>query len=68
MKLEGVIVATVTPFTKDGVNYEGLRLLLSKIVEAGYHGVFPTSSTGEVTKLTVEERVRVMQLAKEVAG
>ncbi|MCX8136075.1 dihydrodipicolinate synthase family protein [Pyrobaculum aerophilum] len=68
MKLEGVIVATVMPFAKDGVNYEGLRLLLSKIVEAGYHGVFPTSSTGEVTKLSAEERVRVMQLAKEVAG
>jgi dihydrodipicolinate synthase (EC 4.2.1.52) len=68
MKIEGVIVATVTPFTKDGVNYGGLKTLLSKVVEAGYHGVFPTSSTGEVTKLTPEERVRVMEVAKEAAG
>jgi 4-hydroxy-tetrahydrodipicolinate synthase len=68
MNIEGVIVATVTPFTKDGVNYGGLKTLLSKVVEAGYHGVFPTSSTGEVTKLAPEERVRVMEVAKEAAG
>ncbi|ACB40729.1 dihydrodipicolinate synthase family protein [Pyrobaculum neutrophilum] len=68
MRIEGVVVATVTPFAKDGVNYEGLRALLSKIVEEGYQGVFPTSSTGEVTKLTFEERVKAMEVAKEVAG
>lgn len=66
--IQGVIAATVMPFTKDGVNYEGLATLLRRIVESGYHGVFPTSSTGEVTKLTIEERVKVMALAKEVAG
>ncbi len=66
--MEGVIVATVMPFAKDGINYDGLRQLLSHVVSLGYHGVFPTSSTGEVTKLSVEERVKVMEVAKEVAG
>lgn len=33
MKIEGVIAATVTPFTKDGVNYGGLKTLLSKASE-----------------------------------
>ncbi|MFN3803810.1 MAG: dihydrodipicolinate synthase family protein [Pyrobaculum sp.] len=66
--IEGVIVATVTPFTKEGVNYDGLRELLSKIVAEGYHGVFPTSSTGEVTKLTPDERVKAMEVAREAAG
>lgn len=67
MKIEGVIAATVTPFGRDGVNYEGLKILLSRVVEAGYQGVFPTSSTGEVTKLTPEERVKVMEVARDVA-
>jgi 4-hydroxy-tetrahydrodipicolinate synthase len=67
MKIEGVIAATVTPFTKDGVNYEVLKILLSRIVEAGYQGIFPTSSTGEVTKLTPEERVKVIEVARDVA-
>jgi len=67
MRLEGVVAATVTPFSKDGVNFEALRALLAKVAADGYH-LFPTSSTGEVTKLTVEERVKVMEVAKEVAG
>ncbi|MEM0369163.1 MAG: dihydrodipicolinate synthase family protein [Pyrobaculum sp.] len=66
--IQGVIAATVMPFTKEEVNYEGLSILINKLVEAGYHGVFPTSSTGEVTKLSIEERVRVMALTKEIAS
>jgi len=67
MKLEGVVAATVTPFSKDGVNFEALRALLAKVAADGYH-LFPTSSTGEVTKPTAEERTKVMEVAKEVAG
>jgi Dihydrodipicolinate synthase/N-acetylneuraminate lyase len=50
MRLEGVIAATVTPFRKDGVNYEALRDLLARLASQGY-GLFPSSSTGEVAKL-----------------
>ncbi|MEZ0247846.1 MAG: dihydrodipicolinate synthase family protein [Thermoproteus sp.] len=67
MRLEGVIAATVTPFTKEGVNYEALRSLLEGLASEGY-GLFPSSSTGEVTKLTPDERVRVARLAVEVGG
>lgn len=67
MRLEGVIAATVTPFTKDGVNYEALKLLLERLASQGY-GLFPSSSTGEVTKLKPEERIRVAELAVDVAG
>lgn len=66
MRLEGVIAATVTPFTKDGVNYEALKLLLERLASQGY-GLFPSSSTGEVTKLKPEERIRVAELAVDVA-
>lgn len=67
MKIEGVIAATVTPFTKDGVNYEALGRLLERLAGYGY-GLFPTSSTGEVTKMAVEERIKAAELAVEVAG
>ncbi|KUO87104.1 MAG: dihydrodipicolinate synthase family protein [Thermoproteus sp.] len=67
MRLEGVIAATVTPFRKDGVNYEALRDLLARLASQGY-GLFPSSSTGEVAKLTPEERVKVAELAVEVGG
>lgn len=67
MRLGGVIAATVTPFAKDGINYEALRKLLERLASMGY-GLFPTSSTGEVTKMSVEERLAVTKLALEVGG
>jgi len=68
MKIEGVIAATVTPFAEGSINYESLRSLLERIVEMGYNGVFPTSSTGEVVKMKTEEKIRVVSLAREIVG
>ena len=65
---EGIIVATVTPFSKEGINTEALAELLRRIRAAGYDAFLPTSSTGEVTKMRPEERVAVMRLAREVLG
>ncbi len=69
MDLSGVTVAIVTPFNKDlSVNYEAAKTIMERMVELGYHGLFPASSTGEVTKLSIEERVKLAETALSVAG
>jgi len=67
MRLEGVTVALITPFDSKGdVNFEALKTLIFKLLEDGYDSFFVNSSTGEVTKLTVEERVEVARRVLDV--
>ncbi len=69
MDLSGVTVAVVTPFNRDlSVNYDAARAIMERMLELGYHGLFPASSTGEVTKLSIEERVKLAETAMSVAG
>ncbi|MCD6085364.1 MAG: dihydrodipicolinate synthase family protein [Desulfurococcales archaeon] len=56
VRVEGIVVPLITPFKKDlSIDYKALKWLLSKLVEAGINGVFPSSSTGEFPHLSVEE-------------
>jgi len=65
----GLIVPLITPFKKDlSVDFEGLRWLLSKLVESGVDGVFPSSSTGEFVHMTLEEIKEVNKFTVECVG
>ncbi len=69
MDLSGVTVAIVTPFNRDlSVNYDAAKTIMERMLELGYHGIFPASSTGEVTKLSMEERVKLAEVAVSVAS
>ena len=54
---EGVIVAMLTPFDKEGnINEKEVRKLVNFLIDKGVHGIFPVSSCGEYTHLDMPER------------
>jgi 4-hydroxy-2-oxoglutarate aldolase len=65
--LEGVICPVVTPFNKRGDVDEGrFRENLSRLSGIGLAGVLVAGSTGEAPYLTESERLRLVELARDV--
>jgi len=70
-KPEGILPALVTPFSDDGksIDEKRLRVLVSRCLELGVHGVVPCGTTGEFVNLTTEEKKRVIKIVvDEVNG
>ncbi|MCK4933847.1 4-hydroxy-tetrahydrodipicolinate synthase, partial [Candidatus Bathyarchaeota archaeon] len=70
-RLEGIMPALVTPFTKGGdeIDEVSMRVLVNRCIESGVHGVVPCGTTGEFINMTIEERKRVLDLViDEVNG
>lgn len=68
MKFSGVLVATITPFDREGsLSLQTLRAHLDFLLDAGVHGFVPCGTTGEGPVLSRAERHAVIQLTKEVA-
>lgn len=67
-RLEGVFTPTLVPLKADGqINEAELRRFVSWLIERGVHGLYPNGSTGEFTRLTVEERRLVVRITCEEA-
>ncbi|MDH5449375.1 MAG: 4-hydroxy-tetrahydrodipicolinate synthase [Candidatus Bathyarchaeota archaeon] len=68
--LKGVIPALVTPFERNfEVDEESLRRLVDFVIEKGVTGVVPCGTTGEFVNMTVEERMKVIEVTiDEVNG
>jgi 4-hydroxy-2-oxoglutarate aldolase len=65
--LEGVICPVVTPFNKRGDIDEGaFRENIVKLTGIGLAGVLVAGSTGEAPYLTEKERLRLVELAREI--
>ncbi|MGE6488667.1 2,4-dihydroxyhept-2-ene-1,7-dioic acid aldolase [Paenisporosarcina sp. NPDC076898] len=65
-KLRGSICPVVTPFTEDGaIDEKAFVELINWQIVSGSHGISVTGTSGEPSSLTMEERKRVMALAKE---
>ncbi len=65
-KLTGVIPAAVTPMNPDyQVNYEDLKKLVNGFMAAGVGGVQCVAHAGEVVKLNLSERRRVVETIVE---
>ncbi|MGB3262189.1 2,4-dihydroxyhept-2-ene-1,7-dioic acid aldolase [Paenisporosarcina sp.] len=69
-KLRGSICPVVTPFTEEGaIDEKAFVELINWQIESGSHGISVTGTSGEPSSLTMDERKRVMALAKEtIAG
>lgn len=66
---EGLFVALVTPFRKDGsLNEEKLRGLVNFHIEAGTDGLVPCATTSENPAYTWEEHYRIIEIVTEEAG
>jgi 4-hydroxy-tetrahydrodipicolinate synthase len=69
-KLRGSICPVITPFTESGaIDEKAFTELINWQIESGSHGISVTGTSGEPSSLTIAERKRVMDLAKEtIAG
>ena len=64
-----VLVALVTPFTADGeVDWPGVEKHIDDVIAAGADGIVVTGTTGETSTLTDPEKVRLVEVGKEVAA
>jgi 4-hydroxy-tetrahydrodipicolinate synthase len=61
IKLQGAMVAIVTPFSRGQVDYDALGRLIEFQVAQGIQGVIPTGTTGESPTLSHEEHDRVIE-------
>jgi 4-hydroxy-tetrahydrodipicolinate synthase len=68
MKLEGSMVALVTPFAGGEVDWETLGKLIDFQIENGTQGLIPCGTTGESPTLSHEEHDKVIELTVERAG
>jgi 4-hydroxy-tetrahydrodipicolinate synthase len=65
-KLRGSICPVVTPFKESGaIDEKAFIELINWQIESGSHGISVTGTSGEPSSLTMAERKRVMNLAKE---
>jgi len=68
VRLEGIIVAMVTPMKENESIYEsGLRALVNRLIDAGVHGLFCLGTTGEFYALTPEEKECIVKVVVEEA-
>jgi 4-hydroxy-tetrahydrodipicolinate synthase len=66
----GCGTALVTPFRRDGsVDYDGMRRLVRRQIDAGIHFLVPCGTTGETPALDHDERALVVEaVVEEAAG
>lgn len=65
-QLKGVFTALITPFLDNGtLDEEGLRANIRIQIKKGVDGVVALGTTGEAPTLSEQEKVRVVQIAKE---
>jgi 4-hydroxy-tetrahydrodipicolinate synthase len=62
----GTYTALVTPFRDNSVDEKAFAHLLENQILAGVDGVIPVGTTGESATLTMEEHLRVIELAVQV--
>lgn len=69
-KLYGVTVAMVTPMDEnDRLNLEALEQLTEMLISRGVNCLYPGGTTGEMLKLTTEERKQIAEtVVKTAAG
>ena len=64
-----VLVALVTPFTAEGeVDWNDVEKHIDSVVSNGADGIVVTGTTGETSTLTDDEKVKLVEVGKKVAG
>ena len=64
-----VLVALVTPFTADGeVDWNDVEKHIDYVISNGADGIVVTGTTGETSTLTDDEKVKLVEVGKKVAG
>ena len=67
-KPEGIYVAMLTPFKRDGrISEEEMRRIVDFQIEHGVDGLFPVSSVGESIHMSREEKIALMEIVHDQA-
>lgn len=62
-KLQGIFTPNIVPLDSKGeINEPELRRYVDWLIAKGVHGLYPNGSTGEFTRFTAEERIRIMEI------
>lgn len=69
-KLFGITPAMTTPFTdNDGIDLDSIAAQTEMLVQKGVNCLYPSGTTGEMLRLSVDERKQVMEtVVKTAAG
>ena len=69
-KLSGIYTPNIVCLDNNGNINEGeTRRYVDWLIDKGVHGLYPNGSTGEFTRFTAEERVRIIEIiADQVNG
>ena len=65
--LRGCATALVTPFKNGGVDYDAFINLVFRQVDGGVDILMPLCTTGETPALSLEEKVKLLQLTRDAA-
>jgi 4-hydroxy-tetrahydrodipicolinate synthase len=69
MKFDGIFVPVITPHGEDGaIDKEAFCAMVEHLVASGVQGIINGGSTGEYYAQTMDERVELAKLAKQVIG
>lgn len=69
MKFEGIYTPVITPFKDDGsIDNDAFCAVLEYLVTSGVQGIINGGSTGEYYAQSMEERIELAKLAKQVIG
>ncbi len=69
MKFEGIYTPVITPYRDDGsIDRDAFAAQIESLIGAGVHGIVNGGSTGEYYAQSMEERVEMATLAKQVIG
>jgi 4-hydroxy-tetrahydrodipicolinate synthase len=64
-----VLVALVTPMTADGeVDWDATERLMDDVITSGADGIVVTGTTGETSTLTDPEKLKLVEVGKNVAS
>jgi 4-hydroxy-tetrahydrodipicolinate synthase len=69
MKFEGIYTPVITPHREDGsIDRDAFAAMIEYLIGAGVHGLINGGSTGEYYAQSMDERLEMAALAKEVIG
>lgn len=65
---KGCGTAIITPFTKDGVNFEEFKKMIEFQIKNGADAIVVCGTTGESSTMTIDERKETIKFALDVAN
>jgi 4-hydroxy-tetrahydrodipicolinate synthase len=69
MKFEGIYTPVITPYREDGsIDRDGFCAVVDYLVTSGVNGIINGGSTGEYYAQSMDERIELAKLAKDIIG